>query len=165
MRRLTRPGSDASGQMSLDFLIGVVLFLMAFVFVFMYVSDMMMPFQSNSDELTMTADRIGTECVENILLDDPAMPNVVSDSRIAGMEAELNKYSLNPSAYQAYCENILGAFSNRPYDVNIEIKWVNGTTVHYGPADPAGSLNVGQSKRIVAKKGTGTLGTLRVTVW
>jgi hypothetical protein len=161
MRRLTGPGSDASGQMSIDFLFGVVIFLMTFIFVFTFISGMLTPFQSNSDELTMMADRIGTECVEKLMVDSYATPNIINGSKIQDMINSLN--DPNPSTYRDYCKDI-GAYSNQHYNVNITITMSDNSIKNGGPEYPTGSLNVGQSKRVVGDK-TGKIGILYVTVW
>lgn len=161
MRRLTGPGSDASGQMSLDFLFGVTIFLMTFVFVFIFISGMLTPFQSNSEELTMTADRIGMECAEKLLVDSEATPNIIDMAKVQSMTDSLNDTNL--ASYQSYCKGI-GAYSNQYYNVNITLVMSDSSMKNGGPKYPMGSLNVGQSKRVVGDK-YGKIGILYITVW
>ena len=44
--------------------------LMALLFVFTFIPQMFVPFQSNSDELTMAADNAAMTLVENVLIDN-----------------------------------------------------------------------------------------------
>lgn len=161
MRRLTGPGSDASGQMSLDFLFGITIFLMTFIFVFIFITSMLTPFQSNSEELTMTADRIGVEFVEKLMVDSEATPNIINGSKVQDIANSLN--GTGPS-YQDYCK-VIGAYSNQPYNVNFTLKSANDIIKSGGPEYPVGALNVGQSKRVVVDKDTGKIYALYVTVW
>lgn len=65
-----RPYQDhPDGQTSLDFLIGITIFLLAFIFVFAFIPKMFTPFVSNSDQLTMAADRAAEALVESVLID------------------------------------------------------------------------------------------------
>lgn len=139
---------DTSGQLSIDFLAGVAIFLLAFIFIFAFVPGMFTSFQSNSDELTMTADRASATLVENVLLQSNNEPNVILTSKF--IPANLN----DPAK--------LGIGNNRQY--NIKITFKSAAPLNYGPIDPTGALNVGQSKRIVVDE-TGHIGILTVTVW
>ncbi|WP_319506294.1 hypothetical protein [uncultured Methanolobus sp.] len=47
---------DNEGQITIDYLISITMFLFAVVFVFNYTSGIFTPFQSNSDEVTLIAD-------------------------------------------------------------------------------------------------------------
>lgn len=54
---------DESGQLTLDYLVGITIFLLALVFVFQYTTGLFTPFESSSDEVTMIADRVATTVV------------------------------------------------------------------------------------------------------
>ncbi len=148
--------------MSIDFLMGVAIFLMTFIFIFGFVSGLLTPFQSNSDELTMTADRLGAESVEHLLVNSAATPNVIDQAKVQGMTNSLN--DTNPVTYKIYCKS-LGAYSNQPYNVNITLKMSDNSMTNGGPEYPTGSLNVGQSRRVVVDSISGKIGILYVTVW
>lgn len=150
---------DQSGQMSLDFLIGLGIFLMAFIFVLTFVPSMLVPFQSSSDDLTMTADRVSTELVDNILIANGSTPNVINQTITASFISELN----TPASYDTVRKSI-GLNGTRLYNINVTYGTIKNYGLSGGPAYPTGALNMGQSRRIVTNE-IGDIGSIYVTVW
>jgi hypothetical protein len=118
---------------------------------------MFTPFQSNSDELTMTADRASTALVDNVLLvDTPGnfnynRPNVI----------DLSKLDMDDPSHidfeDAAVRTDLGLSSDRVYNVHVTLT-VGSNTFDFGQDYPIrGAFNVGQSKRIVVIANTCTL--------
>jgi hypothetical protein len=146
---------DTSGQMSIDFLAGVAIFLIALLFVFAFIPGMFTSFQSNSDELTMAADRVSTELVENILVTNGSTPNVIDSNKVVSLDTSLN----DPIFVKS-----LGQSGGRAYNINVTFSTIKGYYAHAGPQYPVGALNVGQSRRIVDDE-FGNIGIIYVTVW
>jgi hypothetical protein len=144
--------------MSIDFLAGIAIFLIAFLFMLSFIPGILTPFQSSSDELTMTADRMSIELVENLLVTNGSNPNVVNQTLVASYMNDLNSGSYDT------VRNNLGLNGNRLYNINVTYSTIKKYTLTGGPAYPVGALNVGQSKRVVINE-TGDLGILYVTVW
>ncbi|WP_449288758.1 DUF7287 family protein [Methanomethylovorans hollandica] len=66
---------DNNGQITVDYLVGITIFLLSLVFVFQYTNGLFTPFESSSDEVTMIADRVATTVVEDrISTGDPIHP-------------------------------------------------------------------------------------------
>jgi hypothetical protein len=162
--------------MSIDFLAGVAIFTLSFIFVFTFIPGMFTPFQSNSDKLTMTADRVSTTLVENFL--------VVSDSADSYYNRPnvINVQKLSTTDFtSATVRDSVGLGSNSNLHVTLIVP--GPKTIDYPPItvqkNPTGALNVGQSKRIVVAANTytdsstgapititrGDVCILTVTVW
>jgi hypothetical protein len=143
-----RVSQDTSAQMSLDFVIGMGIFLMAFLFVLIAIPGMFTPFQSNSDELTMTADRVAMTMTETILpVTSPTgelLPNIVDIGKFSTLNAALSgSGNLNE-------RNALGLKTNdRTYNIEVDILYENGTMVVASNNVKAGNENIGQSRRFV----------------
>lgn len=154
-----KPVSDTSGQTSLDFIAGIAIFITAFLFVFTFIPGMLTPFQSDSDALTMTADRVGISLVDNRLTVSSTAHNVITIGNLNELRDKLN----GPD-YRATCESLGLNSTYRLYDLNITYTDMNGNHVECGPSFPQNYTNLGQSKRVVITD-TGTIGTLYVMVW
>lgn len=135
---------DSKGQITIDYLISITVFLFAVVFVFNFTSGIFTPFQSNSDEVTLIADRVSTTLVENRLsAGDESVPNLVNKTEVENFFTELNSAS-----YDAVIDSLGMNGSYLRYDLNVTLE--NSTTIvdSAGKQIPVG-VNVGQTKRIV----------------
>ncbi len=135
---------NEKGQMTIDYLISITIFLFAIFFVFQYISGLFTPFESNSDEVTLMADRVSTLVVENIMTaGDAAVPNLVISTKVNTFFTSLNEsYEDTRSAL-----GLDGTYLD--YDINVTLG--NKST---GVIKSAGAVlpsvgNVGQTKRIV----------------
>ncbi len=134
---------DENGQITLDYLVGITLFLLALVFVFQYTTGLFIPFESSSDEVTMIADRVATTVVEDrISSGDSQTPNIVNSNLLDELFTQLN------TSYRSTQDSmgLNGTFFL--YDLNISLE--NGTKV----LSCAGKTlphtgNIGQNKRVV----------------
>ena len=152
--------NDSKGQTSLDFIAGIGIFLSVFLFVFTFIPGMLTPFQSNSDELTMVADRAGITLVQNVLIDHPENPNIISEVKLNDMISQLN----GPGSLD-YRKNTLGIDSTaRVYSLNVTMVKMSGEDYKAGPECPEGTINLGQSRRVVLTD-SGAIGVLVVKVW
>ncbi|TGC07295.1 hypothetical protein CUN85_11620 [Methanolobus halotolerans] len=141
---------DTKGQITIDYLIGITVFLFAVVFVFSYTSGIFTPFQSNSDEVTLIADRISTTIVEKRMSAmDETVPNLVSGARVDEFFTELN------TSYDSTLDSLGMNGSYLRYDLNITLE--NGTSLidSAGEIIPA-EVNVGQTKRVVLYRNEST---------
>lgn len=153
-----------TGQTSLDFIAGMAIFLFTFMFVFSFIPDLLTPFASSSDELTMTADRVGITLVQNVLVDNGGnMSNVVNTTRLNKMMTDLDPGSAN---YKLTREKLGLSGTVRLYDINVTIETIGGLKQSSGPAFPESAGNVGQSRRmaIVSPDGTETMNVTIITV-
>lgn len=150
-----RVGKDDGGQMSIDFLIGITIFLLAFTFLFAAIPSLFAPFQSNSDELTMTADRAGVVLVENLLVANTSnnmpQPGIIDIDKFNDLNAKLN----GPD--QVNVRKALGLDAGDCiYKIQVVLQQENGTNLIIPNNDQPGNQNVGQSRRFVFVRYHGT---------
>jgi hypothetical protein len=144
---------DNEGQITIDYLIGIIIFLFAILFIFNYTSGIFTPFHSNSDEITLIADRTSTALVEKILSEgDETVPNLVNKEKVGTFFTELD------TNYESTIDNLGLTGSYLRYDFNVTME--NQTTVMNtaGKVIPPG-INVGQTRRIVLIKNDDNGGT------
>ena len=136
--------TNEKGQMTIDYLISITIFLFAIFFVFQYISGLFTPFESNSDEVTLMADRVSTLVVENIMTaGDAAVPNLIVSTKVNGFFTSLNE------SYEDTRSSLGLNGTYLDYDINVTLE--NKST---GVIKSAGAVlpsvgNVGQTKRIV----------------
>lgn len=134
---------DESGQITLDYLVGITIFLLALVFVFQYAAGLFTPFESSSDEVTMIADRVATTVVEDrISAGDSQTSNMVDSSLMDDFFTQLN------TSYRSTQDSLGLNGTLFRYDLNVSLE--NGTKV----LSCAGKIlphagNIGQTKRVV----------------
>ncbi|MDP2216230.1 MAG: hypothetical protein Q8J68_02945 [Methanolobus sp.] len=138
---------DSKGQMTIDYLISIIIFLLAMVFVFSYTSGIFTPFQSNSDEVTLIADRVSIAIVEKRMsAGDEAVPNLVNKTKINDFFADLN----NDTNYQSIIDSLGMNGSYLRYDLNVTAENSSSIISAGKPIPP--QINVGQTRRIVLCK-------------
>jgi hypothetical protein len=156
--------SDSNGQLSIDFLLGVTIFIMAFLFLFIAIPSLFTPFQSNSDELTMIADRVGAMLVESefAMTSDTGepMPGIANMSKVKDLDAILNDGTGGLEKRKS-----LGLDNgNTVYHLQVIFEKCNNTNetvtrIAIPNNDEPGNQNVGQSRRFVLLRDP-TLSTL-----
>ncbi|TQD28243.1 hypothetical protein [Methanolobus vulcani] len=138
---------DEKGQITIDYLISITIFLFTVVFVFNYTSGIFTPFQSNSDEVTLIADRVSTTLVENRLsIGDESTPNLVSETEVDNFFTELNGTN-----YDDIIDSLGMNGSYLRYDLNVTLENSTAVIDSAGEVIPVG-VNVGQTKRIILLK-------------
>ena len=65
---------DGRGQTTLDFALGVTIFLLTIVFVFSFVPGMLEPFTASTQEETAASDRLADQLAKEMLVADPSEP-------------------------------------------------------------------------------------------
>lgn len=76
-RRVTRQSGRSRGQTTLDFAVGVSLFLIVFISVFIFVPGTLQPFAEGGQEEIVSANRVADSLSESVL-GDPATPHVLN---------------------------------------------------------------------------------------
>ena len=148
---MVRKCSDSGAQISLDYLIGVTIFLLAFIFVFAFIPGMFVPFNSNSDEITMSADRVASTLVENVLVvggSDHKQPCILD---VATINQFKNDVENNPTTCKLQLQK-LGlnrSADGSLYDLQVFISMEGSSPIDIKSSDTMGDTNVGQSKRYV----------------
>jgi len=141
---------DSKGQITIDYLISITVFMFAVIFVFNYTTGIFTPFHSNSDEVTLVADRTSTVLVEKVLNEgDETVPNMVNSVKVDDFFAGLDDNYEN-TVYQLGLDG-----SYLRYDLNVTLENETGMINTTGKVIPSG-VNVGQTKRIVLLKDAGT---------
>lgn len=137
---------DNKGQITIDYLIGVIIFLFTVIFIFNYTSGIFTPFHSNSDEITLIADRTSTALVEKILSEgDESVPNMVNKEKVENFFTELDTNYAGTTDYLGLNGSYL------KYDFNVTMENQTSVMNMAGKRIPSG-VNVGQTKRIVLIK-------------
>ncbi len=155
---------NEKGQMTIDYLISITIFLFAIFFVFQYISGLFAPFESNSDEITLIADRVSTLVVENIMTaGDVAVPNLIVSTKVDGFFTSLNGSYENT-------RSILGLDGTYvEYDVNVTLENKSAGIINSAGAVLPSHGNIGQTRRIVlfmdAETGVTENRILSIRVW
>lgn len=140
-----------SAQMTIDYVTGMGIFLIAIAFVFQFIYGLFIPLQSNSEIVTLTADRTSTILIERMLVPDrPQGSNVIDQGKLYTFTNTKLNISSNPQAYN-YTIHELGISSPETYtyDINISVINLSGTIKYQnGPTIPE-NTNVGNTKRLV----------------
>ena len=143
--------TNEKGQMTIDYLISITIFLFAIFFVFQYISGLFTPFESNSDEVTLMADRVSTLVVENIMTaGDAAVPNLVISTKTDAFFIQLDEY------YEDTRSSLGLDGTYVDYDVNVTMGNYSSDIINSSGAVLPSVGNVGQTKRIVLFMDTDT---------
>ena len=149
---------NTDGQISLDFIAGVAIFMVTFIFLFQTLTSFFIPFQSNSDEIKSMADRVGMTLAETTsgLANDPTDSNIISVRR-----AELFNQRMNTtSGYNEVLEDLGLSSETTHYNLNVSLcnmsnslylNATGGVVLHNGPIPPC-NVNIAQTVRIVYVK-------------
>lgn len=143
--------SHDRAQMTVDFVVGIGIFLIAVAFVFQFIYGLFLPFQSSSDSVTLAADRASVVIVERMLVPERSEnSNVIDDGKLA----YFNNTKLNSkSDPQNYIDTLseVGLLSTETYtfDMNISVTRSDGTIRNQsGPTVPD-KADIGQTRRLV----------------
>lgn len=133
--------ADDIGQSNVDFLFGVGVFLLTFLYVATFIPGLFVPYQPGAIDLSSVAYRTsailaedpgwfsnvatnGTEWENNVndlsrigLADDKDHPNVLSIDKVSSLNAILS----NPSNYGMVRDH-MGLHGNVEYDINVSVK-------------------------------------------
>jgi hypothetical protein len=149
------PFNDTCGQISLDFISGIVIFMVTFLFLFQTLTSLFVPFQSSSDEIKSMSDRAAITLAESTsgLANSPTDNNIISLKKAD----ELN-YRMNTTTRYNNLREDLGLSSETTlYNLNISLYDLDKTlyrdsslnvVLNNGPVLPQ-NTNVAQTVRVV----------------
>lgn len=163
-------------QVTIDYIAGIGIFLIAIVFVFQFMYGLFIPFQSGSDKVTLAADKASMVLVERALHVDKSGANIIDESKLYYFNNTKINYA-NQANYTATLRE-LGLFSTEAvFDMNISVAYTNGTIAKQngtnfplisGPSLPD-NTDIGQTKRLVliinSSTGYNETAILSVRVW
>ncbi len=158
-------------QMSMDFLIGVTIFSITFLFVAQSISGLFVPFHSESEDVQNMANRVAAFLVEEPL----GLAKSSKDPCVITLEKarELNSSLNNSLLYESKRIDLGLVTSGRKFDVLVELQCLNGTVyrgnstaaVIQAGMTPPDFSTLAQSKRVVLLKDNSELLILSVKVW
>jgi hypothetical protein len=141
-------------QMTIDYVVGMGIFLLSILFVFQFIYGLFVPYQSGSDEVTLAADRTSSLLIEHILAADRSITlNVMDQGKLYYFINTKMNYSsqthFEDTEYNKALREV-GLFSNDSiFDLNISVAYLNNTIIYQsGPILPE-NTRIGQTKRIV----------------
>lgn len=140
-----------SAQMTIDYIAGMGIFLIGVAFVFQFIYGLFIPLQSNSEIVTLTADRASTILVERMLVPDrPQAPNVIDQGKLYYFNnTKLNSRS-DPLEYNDTIHELgIASLETYTYDINISVVTLDGTIKNQSGPDIPENINVGNTKRLV----------------
>ncbi len=160
-----------SAQVTIDYIAGIGIFLIAVFFVFQFMYGLFIPFQSDSDKATLAADRTAIVLVERLLhVDKTGELNVIDQGKLYYFNNTRLNYS-NQTNYTATLREI-GIFSNETvFDMNISVADIAAPDIPMNQSGPRLPENtyVGQTKRIIfivnSITGYNKTAILSVRVW
>ena len=162
--------NNCEGLISIDYIVGISIFIISIFFLFNVLTSMFIPFESTSDEVKAMSNRIGAILVESQsgLITNGLSPNIIDPVRVSEFNESLN----NPLEFDAKMAE-LGLHSNETkYKLNISLNYINGSIYMSGssPMLLGGSLsdqftNVAKTSRIVYLPSDSRMLMLEVKVW
>ena len=144
--------SDDTGQISLDYIIGICIFIVSFFFLYNILNTLFLPFQSNTDEVKPMAERVSTVLVESIegLVVSETNPNILDKTKVQQFASELN------STYDEKLTDLGLKTSNLNYGLNVSLRYFNNSLypnasypLLLGGPIPDDYVNLGQTIRMV----------------
>lgn len=164
---------DEKGQVSIDYIVGMSIFIIAFTYLFYILIGLFIPFQSTSDEVKAMSDRISNVLVEgsdatNGTAIDAGSPNIINKTSLVNLNISLNNQTLYNNKQDALGLNI----TNKKYDMNVSLRYPNGSLYPSnsnplllgGPA-PDEYTNVGETVRVIYLQQDSKRLFLDVKVW
>lgn len=150
---------DNKGQVSLDYVIGISIFILSFFFLLSVLSNLVLPFQFNSDETKSMADRISIILVEtssdNGIAVSDSSPNILDKTKITQLNSSLNN-NVTFESYDSKRYKLGLLTSTLKYNINVSLRYFNNTLypnstspLLQAGAIPDESSNLGQTVRIV----------------
>ena len=161
------------GQVSLDYIIGTTLFIVAFLFMYNLLTSLLLPFQLNADEVKAMAERASTVLAESSsgLAISESNPNVIDMDKVKQLNSDLN----NSLIYDTKLKELGLSTTNINYNINVSLRYINntlypGTIMSSVPLLNAGKTpdetsNVGKITRIVYLSQYSQTLILDVKVW
>jgi hypothetical protein len=153
-------------QITIDYIAGMSIFLLAVAFVFQFMYGLFAPFQSGSDDVTLAADRASTILVERLLVaDNIKAANVIDEKKLSNFFSELKNNETDAL-------NDTGLFATKTVAFDLNVSVVNITSnrlIIQGGRSLPENTDIGQTIRAVlivnSTNGNQTYAILSVRVW
>lgn len=164
-----KPGNDR-GQVSLDYIIGITIFILSFLFMYNLLTGLLLPFQINAGEVVPMAERASTVLAESSsgLAISESNPNVIDLEKAKWLNSSLNDHSL----YDDMLIQLGLSTTNINYNINVSLRHINNTlyknlglTVLNAGKVPDDYANVGKITRVVYLSQDSQILLLDVRVW
>lgn len=148
-----KPGNDR-GQVSLDYIIAITIFIFSFLFMYNLLTGLLLPFQINAGEVVPMAERASTVLAESSsgLAISESNPNVIDLDKAKWLNSSLN----DPSQYDNMLSQLGLSTTNINYNINVSLRHINNTlyknlgkTVLNAGRVPDDYSNVGKITRVV----------------
>lgn len=158
------------GQVSIDYIIGITLFIVAFLFMYNLLTSLLLPFQFNAGEVVPMAERASTVLAESSsgLAISESNPNVIDKDKVKQLNSDLNTSSL----YDTTLIKLGLSTTNINYNINVSLRYINNTLypnpvspILKAGATPDESSNVGKITRVVYLSQDSQILLLDVKVW
>lgn len=154
---------DPEGQVTIDYLAAITIFIFVIFFVFNYTSGLFTPFHSESDEVTLIADRVSVTITEK----EMSSGDMTTTNLINSENAE-TFFSLLNNSYDTTLSSLglNGEYSS--YDLNVTIE-NSSSAIYMGGKTLPSAGNIGQTKRTVLledlENNNVQTATISVRVW
>jgi hypothetical protein len=113
---------DDKGQMSIDYIIGISIFIFSFFFLYSILDSLFLPLQGNSDEVQPMAERASSILVESTKLAiDSSSPNIIDENKVIDFNSSLN------GNYEEELSKIGLVTTNLKYNLNVSLRYFNDT--------------------------------------
>lgn len=149
-----------SGQVSLDFLSGMTLFLLSLIFVFGFLSSTLVPFTTTSSGLlgvpARASENLYTEILTSNDLERGELNATVTENYFKNKDVEQMKTDLGVPSVRTLNVTVT--------DTTGDVITLGGTDLEKGNPIPSGVVSVVTRKRVAHMEGEGTV-VLNVRVW
>lgn len=166
---MLKNAKDDNAQMTIDYMAGLGIFMLAVVFVFQFMYGLFTPFQTRSSEVTLVADQVSITLMDRLMVDDKSgSVNVIDQGKLYYFNnIKLNR--LNEAEYKNTLREIGLLGSSAIFDLNISIIRLNGNIMNQsGPVVPE-KVDIGQTVHtiLIVNSSTGYNETvlMSVRVW
>jgi hypothetical protein len=146
---------DDTGQISIDYIVGVSIFIITFFFIYSILDSLFLPLQFNSDEVQPMAERVSSNLVEsttNLLSEDSSIPNIINQTKAEDLNSSLS----DPQTYDDKLSELGLNTTHLKYNLNVSLRYFNDTLYPNaskpklnGGSIPDESTRVGQIVRFV----------------
>jgi len=171
--RIRKYQMNDTGQISLDYIVGVSTFIISFFFLYSTLNSLFLPFQFNSNELQPMAERASVLLVESAdwLAIDSSSPNIIDNITVNRVNN-----SVSPGEYDETLSRLGLTTTTLNYNLNVSLRYFNNTPypnastpLLIGGKVPDDTTKVGQVIRYVYLKKDTELNSTRlmlsVKVW
>ena len=159
---------DQKAQMSVDFLLGMVVFAGLVMFVFQFMSATILPFADTANDNTAKVHNIGNELYYDRLYEgENGVVNLSYFEGAGGLKDEESlkkEFNLNDTRLGASKSLNITVYENNP-DGTDDIAELNGEKIAIGETVPEKGASVARSTRIGYREADNSTVIIRVGLW